>query len=993
MSGDRPLWHLIRWFERSVLLWPGARRGSRLLTLLLALVVAVPCLAAALSFFEVFNLGEFLDLDSKCNRQDVSCGILTELLGAVLVVGFAFVYLAIWRVRRVVTRGYLRDALKAPDDLVQTATPMPKVVGRDDLCTVIEDDLLADERRPQVIVGGVGAGKTAVLVRLTERLAKRGAVPVPVHLRDAKDGRLDFHALARTRFLSSVEDRVLSEDEGDRIWRKLWNNGLVVVLADGLEESLLDSRDAGVQHRTRRQAVAAAARRAQMRLVITSRPSDTLGDLEAAVVRLEPLNEDAAVGYICAANSVDEAWVRKLAGVAEVVEMPLYLKLARDLAELGRLDEVVCELCEKEAADLDDLTSIYGPRARLAVRVGLLNEWRRCLLDGSGLRGTRVSLKGRDRAIEGLQIMAAQALVRNSLEFDFNDLAPPVADVADPEQVAKDGEALELVERTPAGVRFRHSIMQAYLGSCGIATLLNSDDGQKQVKEALSSTPSRELLMALVMCYFRVPNLRSHIREEVLAATISPSSSAAQPTRFELLASACEIDAMAGGDGLATIGERARSAWKGQRAAARSEGAMAPSGDARLEEAKLRAVEQLGIAGRAEAYAALWHICEHEDAYVVRLHAAQALAAGGSVAFTLLEPHIQRAMERCKELQAVDGGASTSVEDARLLSLQGWVLPVLASSCETPQAQQARDYLDEWSKLVGRVHLGAEACLAQGMKYEANRLPGRAADPMTRPFLIQQTRRLLNNSPWWYSEISLLQALSLWSLDPAFDEGRDDLTEPIRARMDHRHPFVRETARLCVQINEDPSPYLWIDETGAVGHVGPSSGVSNNESSTGLWLTPAAGWLTLEPRAQQLLADMFLMLNLIERGRFEGRELRRRKTVWDAGGVEQGLLQDALPRCLTEPRERSRFGLEKSGDEPGAGCPKHCKQRLCPYPAKEERPFRGELSQGFCRRQQILLRRHRTPPAWQSQVGRWEARAKRSKLKAFWKDLERRGEV
>ena len=75
----------------------------------------------------------------------------------------------------------------------------------------------------------------------------------------------------------------------------------MVVLADGLEESLLDSRDTGVQHRTRRHAVAAAARRAQMRLVLTSRPDDTLADLEAAVVRLEPLNEDAAVQYLCAA--------------------------------------------------------------------------------------------------------------------------------------------------------------------------------------------------------------------------------------------------------------------------------------------------------------------------------------------------------------------------------------------------------------------------------------------------------------------------------------------------------------------------------------------------------------------------------------------------------------------------------------------------------------------------------------------------------------------
>ena len=42
--------------------------------------------------------------------------------------------------------------------------------------------------RPHVLVGGVGTGKTAVLVRLTELLAEKRAIPVPVKLRDATTG-------------------------------------------------------------------------------------------------------------------------------------------------------------------------------------------------------------------------------------------------------------------------------------------------------------------------------------------------------------------------------------------------------------------------------------------------------------------------------------------------------------------------------------------------------------------------------------------------------------------------------------------------------------------------------------------------------------------------------------------------------------------------------------------------------------------------------------
>ena len=87
------------------------------------------------------------------------------------------------------------------------------------------------------IVGGVGTGKTALLVRLTKLLAECGAVPVPVRLRDARR-ELDFRELAHERFLADAEDKLLSDAEGEKIWRHLCNNQQIVVLADGLEEAL-----------------------------------------------------------------------------------------------------------------------------------------------------------------------------------------------------------------------------------------------------------------------------------------------------------------------------------------------------------------------------------------------------------------------------------------------------------------------------------------------------------------------------------------------------------------------------------------------------------------------------------------------------------------------------------------------------------------------------------------------------------------------------------
>ncbi|MDX2682065.1 hypothetical protein [Streptomyces soliscabiei] len=66
-------------------------------------------------------------------------------------------------------------------------------------------------RRPCLLVGGVGAGKTAVLVRLSQLLAGQNAVPVPIRLRDASGGAdLNFERLAEQRFAEEAPHGVLA---------------------------------------------------------------------------------------------------------------------------------------------------------------------------------------------------------------------------------------------------------------------------------------------------------------------------------------------------------------------------------------------------------------------------------------------------------------------------------------------------------------------------------------------------------------------------------------------------------------------------------------------------------------------------------------------------------------------------------------------------------------------------------------------------------------
>jgi hypothetical protein len=180
--------------------------------------------------------------DTGCEQIGFSCEVLTGIFLPILTVALASLVFLSFRLS-FVHRPYVRKARQNPRELVLTAgSIIGEVVGRDQLCQVIIEDLLTREaRRPHVIIGGVGTGKTALLVQLTKLLAARRAVPVPVRLRDAQEV-LDFRKLARDRFLAEADAALLSDAEGEKVWRQLSKEDRIVVLADGLEEALIDDK-------------------------------------------------------------------------------------------------------------------------------------------------------------------------------------------------------------------------------------------------------------------------------------------------------------------------------------------------------------------------------------------------------------------------------------------------------------------------------------------------------------------------------------------------------------------------------------------------------------------------------------------------------------------------------------------------------------------------------------------------------------------------------
>jgi hypothetical protein len=299
------------------------RRRAVTATKILSVLGAIALIALAIRAIAVVVARRPLalfDPDKGCAQIGFSCDVLTGIFLPILTLALASLVFLSFRLSSV-HWPYVKKARQHPQELVQTAgSIIGEVVGRDQLCQVIIEDLLAKKaRRPHVVIGGVGTGKTALLVQLTKLLAAGRAVPIPIRLRDAQDV-LDFRKLARDRFLAEADAALLSDAEGEKVWRQLSKEDRIVVLADGLEEALIDDK----VNKERDTLIRLAIRRAESQrlpLIIASRPHDSLRWMEAAIIDMEPLSEEAALGYIQQDSSRDDEhrldWIIETADVAE----------------------------------------------------------------------------------------------------------------------------------------------------------------------------------------------------------------------------------------------------------------------------------------------------------------------------------------------------------------------------------------------------------------------------------------------------------------------------------------------------------------------------------------------------------------------------------------------------------------------------------------------------------------------------------------------------
>jgi hypothetical protein len=326
--------------------------------------------------------------------------------------------------------------------------------------------------------------------------------------------------------------------------------------------------------------------------------------------------------------------------------------------------------------------------------------------------------------------------------------------------------------------------------------------------------------------------------------------------------------------------------------------------------------------------------------------------------------------------------AHATRDQARRFALQGWILPLLAATTGQQERGHVLSLLDDWVEACHEAPAALAACLAQGLKYEANRVLGRRADRTAREEFVRHAEALLEKTDYWYTRMTLLHAMTLWMLSETARPSDDQRRRLARWCGVHVHPLVSATAELCARALEtrNPSPYIWIDEAGITTKLGQQAAIADTRVDTSLWLPDSLGWVALKPRAVRLVADALLMLNLTD-----GEQPLVDDPEASNGAASQfhrirQASRPTLPPCLVRSGESASLSVVNDDGSwvlPGVKCAGACEFLLCPYP-ETGRTLRPEFTEAFCRHVANVKGRSE----WQEMEN--------NELRTFWRKMERR---
>lgn len=831
------------------------------------------------------------------------------------------------------TRELLQVAQRTPEQLFPhspEAGSAKQIFGRERLVREIADGLRSPGGGPQIVVGGSGSGKTTLLLALASHLANEHfIVPIVLSLRDRVNDleEDDFTELAMKRFGDLVDPYIKTAAEADKLWRWMCNRGRIVILADDLDRSTqVNDED---PYRTRIRLALDAARRRNLPLVVTTRPSGLPPDLSELPIDLSDFELEGkarAAAYVLqrAGRVGDDAreLVERNIKEGDLLENAFYLTL---LVRLLRIDGL------EEPSD----------GGRHAVRLGLLDADRRRLCGEKVLDAEEQ--KRRNKALRGIEELAAAWLVPTE-EPGFT-----------PRWLSaiRDGERFGLLSlddrRHP---QFKHEVLHAYYASRAI-------DRGAAWKEKLKRRPSGARVQLTL----------------VLTAARGENEGFCREACDRLLA---DVDGLAPDQGLlraAGAAELARAGSFSERDREIAAGCLREKADAGPV-AKHAALDHLRRLGGKRAIDALWEYAQDDD-YGTRWAAVECLVrrcSGGDTsgsderirppfgaeAYAVVDTKIEAALAAARPLLERSEHEPADDWDRRVILLKqlAWMLPSLRTGAKDSRLRGRIDaHLDELLRLEREgvtSQRGLEASVAQGFKADARQHPDAPPDPYAEEMLRER-------AVFWYSQLNLVHALALrMAKDRAYTpDSLASIVSAVEQRERTRkrdwnhgaavtgnlHPMLRYAAKLCEkglkgrdgdERFERMKRVVWKDE-GVVVSRRPRK---------------------LDRAAAQLVGEVTVLLNLNETGSPEQRRLFGEEPT--------------LPHCLQKSRRRREFR---------EGCHESCDFQLCPFqPARDQPSAHREVSRAFCRDQRLHAN-------WRT-AGRWDSRVAPRVLPEFWRWLE-----
>jgi hypothetical protein len=808
-NADTAIAGLRRWVENAWQTFKGATPKAKVVMAIFAALLLTPLVDHLVPYLVPLR-PIWGGTEGYCDKHKLGCDLTTHLLadGALA----ALAYFAFWQRSLRTKTIWRRMATRAPDAMftwlgpatgslteiaaahvteggplvarlkrtasrrLRRSSPLVEsILGRDELVRELAS-ALDHEPHPQVIVADSAAGKTMVLVKLADFLARRGQVPVLLTLQGQKQ-KLNFEDLARNAFGAIFPHASVKDLE--KQWDELRNRGQITVLADDLEK--------GKVARAKLERALQTAERDELRLVVASRPYAVPSDLREGRIDLQPLQEREVKRDLLrltrrAQRPTSEDAVQRIIAGADITVTPYYLSLARVLASLGRLS------APPEDAD---------------IRLWLLKAYRAALEAGEVRPDGTLSLEYGRKVLVGLESIAFARLADKRTLNAISDCLRQLQIGTDVPAVLEGARRLGVLTKSGRDeAHFVHPTTLAYFASCFLAKHPEEKDRDIwNVITGLKWGPYRALTVVFATTDANDPDLARDVCRSLIAADKQGN----ERVGTRAASGPCWLDAaveiVRRGNGV----DRELGAELLRRVDAALAKRPQPVGE------QVRLLKGLGKlcakADMPEAYELLMLYAATPHDYVIRRQATKALCEGEHAVDTLL-PVVEEVMfhgRRCEKwlTEPADDDRGGRNEDLFLsLKAVAWILPCLRSVVSGPARETLDAYqqqLLEFSILLTRQR-GLEASIAQGLKLDAVRNPELAPDEFAFVMLADKRHR----AGFWFSRLLLVQTLALRS--KADDTGRPEkLIEAAKNDKDE-HRLVRETAKLCYRARNAAEP-------------------------------------------------------------------------------------------------------------------------------------------------------------------------------------------